>query len=103
MLPPSPIEKEKVKKIKKEEYETDKMDNLIFEGLERPANTIENTIKLKIIDEPKEKEKPQYEVEYMEDVFFDKTKKKEEIILKKKLMDKLIFDGEIKQENKIEN
>ena len=95
MISPSPFEKEK--EIKKEEYKTDKMDDLLFEGLERPENTIENMIKLKIIKEPKEKEKPQNEIEYMEDVFFDKTKKKEEIILKKESKDKLSIEGEKKR------
>ena len=58
----------KEKEIKKELYEADKMGDLIFKGLERHENTIENKMKSKIINESKSK--TQYKVEYMEDVFF---------------------------------
>ena len=93
--------KEEKKEIKKELYETDKMDELIFEGLERPENTIESTMKFKIIKVPKEK--AQYEVEYMEDVFFaGKPKENKEIILRKESMDKLNIEREVKPENEIE-
>ena len=92
--------KEINKEIKKEIYETDKMDELIFEGLEKPENTIEKSMRFKILNEAKPK--VQYEVEYMEDIFFVKAKKKEEIILKKESMDKLSIEGDIKQENEIE-
>ena len=94
----SSIGKEKEKEL----YKTDKMDDLIVEGLERPENTIENTTKFKIINKPKEK--VQYEVEYMEDVFFaGKPKENKEIILRKESMDKIKIEGELKPKNEIEN
>ena len=69
--------------------------------MERPENTIESTMKFKIIDKPKEK--APYEVEYMEDVFFTaKPKENKEIILRKESMDKLSIEREIKPENEVE-